>query len=91
MVNLKARPFYLSDEKIRWVEETLAGMSPDEKIGQLFINLTLRRDDATMHALIHAGRDAGRNLCAKPPIPDGEPYPHFDCRQLRSGRKWCGR
>ena len=40
MVNLKARPFYLSDEKIRWVEETLAGMSPDEKIGQLFINLT---------------------------------------------------
>ena len=53
MVNLKARPFYLSDEKIRWVEETLAGLSLDEKIGQLFINLTLRRDDATMHALIH--------------------------------------
>ncbi len=53
MVNLKARPFYLSDEKIRWVEETLAGLSLDEKIGQLFINLTLRRDDATMHTLIH--------------------------------------
>ncbi len=43
MVNLKAKPFYLSDEKIRWVEDTIASMTPDEKIGQLFINLTLNR------------------------------------------------
>lgn len=39
MVDLKAKPFYLNDEDIAWVEKTIAEMTPDEKIGQLFINL----------------------------------------------------
>lgn len=38
-VDLTKRPFYLSDEDVKWVEDTLAGMSLDEKIGQLFINM----------------------------------------------------
>ena len=46
MVDLKKRPFYLNDEQIRWVEETISSMTFDEKVGQLFINLTLRRDPA---------------------------------------------
>jgi len=36
MSNLKLKPFYLSDEDIKWVEDTLSGMSQDEKIAQLF-------------------------------------------------------
>ena len=36
MVDLKAKPFYLSDEQIQWVEDTIAGMTLDEKVGQLF-------------------------------------------------------
>ncbi len=40
MVNLKAKPFYLSDEQIKWVEDTIAGMTEDEKIGQLFTLMT---------------------------------------------------
>lgn len=44
MVDLKAKPFYLSDEDIRWVEETLAGMTVEEKIGQLFIMLDRKKD-----------------------------------------------
>lgn len=36
MINLKTAPFYLSGEDILWVEETLAGMSTEDKIGQLF-------------------------------------------------------
>lgn len=36
-VNLKAKPYYLSDEDIKWVEDTIAGMTTEEKIGQLFI------------------------------------------------------
>lgn len=36
MIDLKAKPFYLKDEDIHWVETTLAGLSEDEKIGQLF-------------------------------------------------------
>ncbi len=41
MVNLKIKPFNLSDEDIRWVEETKAAMSLDEKIGQLFCPIGL--------------------------------------------------
>ena len=31
MVDLKQKPFYLSDEDIRWVEETIASMTDEEK------------------------------------------------------------
>lgn len=40
MVNLKAKPFCLTDEQISWVEDTIAHMTKEEKIGQLFIHLT---------------------------------------------------
>lgn len=39
MVDLRAKPFYLNDAQIAWVEETCAAMTPDEKIGQLFVLL----------------------------------------------------
>ena len=39
MVDLKARPFFLSDEDIRWVEETLRSMTKEEKAGQVFCPL----------------------------------------------------
>ena len=39
MVDLKAKPFYLTDEQVAWVEKTMGEMSLDEKIGQLFILL----------------------------------------------------
>nr|WP_321291718.1 glycoside hydrolase family 3 N-terminal domain-containing protein [uncultured Trichococcus sp.] len=38
-VDLKSKPYYLSEEDIAWVENTIAGMTTKEKIGQLFINL----------------------------------------------------
>ena len=40
MVNLKAKPYCLSDEDIAWVENTIAGMTDEEKVGQLFWQLT---------------------------------------------------
>jgi len=51
MVDLKAKPFYLNDEQIKWVEDNIKGMSLDEKVGQLFINLTLRRDPQSLKKL----------------------------------------
>ena len=51
MVDLTKRPFYLTEEKIRWVEDTIRQMSFDEKVGQLFINLTLQRDPKTITEL----------------------------------------
>lgn len=39
MVDLRAKPFYLKDEDIAWVERSIESMTLEEKIGQLFINL----------------------------------------------------
>ena len=45
MINLKGNPFYLSDEDINWVNETLSKMTIKQKIGQLFF-LTAYGNDA---------------------------------------------
>ena len=39
MVNLREKPYYLNDEQIQWVEDTISGMTTEEKIGQLFVNM----------------------------------------------------
>ncbi|HCT92329.1 MAG TPA: beta-hexosaminidase [Lachnospiraceae bacterium] len=36
MIDLKANPFFLDEEQENWVHETLAAMSTEEKIGQMF-------------------------------------------------------
>ena len=36
MVDLRANPFFLDAEKEKWVKETLASLSVEEKIGQMF-------------------------------------------------------
>ena len=43
MVDLTKKPFYLSETDISWVEETIRSMSPEEKIGQLFIMLDRKK------------------------------------------------
>lgn len=40
MVDLKSRPYYLNEEDVAWVEQTIANMSDEEKVGQLFFQLT---------------------------------------------------
>ena len=48
MVNLKEKPFYLSDEAIQWVEKTIASMTPDEKAGQLFVQMRKSLDEGVI-------------------------------------------
>ena len=36
MIDLRANPFFLDDEGVRWVEETREGMTAEEKMQQLF-------------------------------------------------------
>ena len=43
-IDLKAKPFFLSDEQIAWVQETLAAMSLEEKVGQLFCPISYSSD-----------------------------------------------
>jgi len=52
MVNLKAKPYYLSDEDILWVNDTIAGMTAEEKVGQLFFQLTAGMDENYLRELM---------------------------------------
>jgi len=45
MVDLKAKPYNLSEEDIKWVEETIASLTDEEKVGQLFFQLTQSKDE----------------------------------------------
>lgn len=51
MVDLKAKPFYLTDDDIAWVQTTLAGMTEDEKIGQLFCLVAYGSDESYLKHL----------------------------------------
>ena len=44
-MDLKSKPFYLCDSDIKWVENTLSGMSEEEKIAQLFCLITYTDDE----------------------------------------------
>ena len=52
MVNLKAKPFYLSDEDIKWVNDTISAMTEEEKVGQLFFQLTAGVDEEYLKNLV---------------------------------------
>lgn len=52
MVDLKAIPYNLSDEDIAWVEETIHSMTDEEKVGQLFWQLTASQDEAYLQELM---------------------------------------
>lgn len=45
MVNLREKPYYLNDEQIKWVEDTIASMTIEEKIGQLFVNMVANEEE----------------------------------------------
>ncbi|WP_160673157.1 glycoside hydrolase family 3 N-terminal domain-containing protein [Clostridium sp. C8-1-8] len=45
MIDLKKKPFYLSDEDIKWVEDTINSMTIEEKIGQLFCPIGMSPDE----------------------------------------------
>ena len=52
MVNLKAKPYLLGEEDIKWVESTIAGMTDEEKVGQLFFQLTAGMDEGYLKNLV---------------------------------------
>ena len=66
MVDLKAKPYCLPDEDVRWVEETIAGMTPEEKVGQLFFQLTASQDENYLRELMEKYHLGG---CRYNPMP----------------------
>ena len=59
MFDYKAKPFYLKDEDIRWVEDTLASMTPEEKVGQLFCVTDMITDPDALRAFVEKYHPGG--------------------------------
>ena len=52
MVDLRVKPYYLNDEDIAWVENTIASMTDEEKVGQLFWQLTAGNSEEYLKELM---------------------------------------
>lgn len=56
MIDLKAKPFYLNDEQVKWVKDTLASMTLEEKAGQVFCPMGFASDeDSLRHTVCEIG------------------------------------
>ena len=68
MVNLKAKPYCLNDEDIQWVQSTIAGMTDEEKVGQLFFQLTASQEEAYLKELMEKYHLGGCRYNAMPGV-----------------------
>ncbi len=59
MVDLTAKPFNLDDEAVAWVRDTIAAMSDEEKIGQLFVNMGSSRSEEYLTGMVDNYHIAG--------------------------------
>jgi len=66
MVNLRAKPYCLSDADIAWVESTIASMTDEEKVGQLFFQLTASQEEAYLKDLMERFHLGGCRYNAMP-------------------------
>lgn len=53
LVDLTKKPYNLDQASIDWVEETIANMSVDEKIGQLFFNMGADRSEEYLTGVLN--------------------------------------
>ena len=66
MVDLKAKPYCLSDADAAWVKDTISKMSDEEKVGQLFFQLTASQDEEYLKELVEKYRIGGARYNAMP-------------------------
>ena len=52
---LRRKPFYLNDEQIRWVTDTLAGLNTEQKMRQMFCSIAYSDDPGYLDVQIKAG------------------------------------
>ena len=68
MVDLKAKPYLLADEDIKWVTDTIAPMTDEEKVGQLFFQLCAANTEDYLKELMekyHLGGCRYNNMPSK--------------------------
>lgn len=66
---LKQNPFFLDDEAINWVKQTLSRMNLDEKIGQVFCAEIRAGDEKTFFEIVHKHK-MGAVMCLPAPLND---------------------
>ena len=66
MVDLRAKPYNLSDADIAWVENTIASMTAEEKVGQLFWQLTAGTSEEYLQELMEKYHLGGCRYNAMP-------------------------
>ena len=80
MIDLKANPFFLKDEDIRWVNETLASMTTEEKAGQIFCPMGFSDDTGLLrHLLLDIGVGA---MMYRPGPAEGIQSTHRTIQQM---------
>lgn len=65
-IDLKAKPFFLGDDDIKWVEDTLDRMSLEEKIGQIFVLTGMSLDAAELAEIAETWKPGGYMFRAGP-------------------------
>ncbi|HFI0405567.1 TPA: glycoside hydrolase family 3 protein [Streptococcus suis] len=53
LVDLRKKPYNLDEEAISWIEETIAQMTLDEKIGHLFVNMGSQRTEEYLAGVLN--------------------------------------
>ncbi|OUL07670.1 beta-hexosaminidase [Sedimentibacter sp. SX930] len=59
MVRLTEKPFFLSDDQISWVENTISEMTVEEKIGQIFCPIAGNPDDQALTEFVQKYQPGG--------------------------------
>ena len=65
-IDLHVNPFYLTDEDIRWVEETKANMSTEENVGQLFCPIAPGPEEDALQEVLNTLHPGGMMFRALP-------------------------
>ena len=70
MIDLKGNPFYLSDEQVKWVRDTLSSLTEEEKIGQLFCPISYSADEGYLRGALlrHRTRQGRKRVNADDPL-----------------------
>lgn len=80
-VDLKKKPYYLSDIEISWIESTISSLSIEEKIRQLFFVLTSSKDETYLKDLTSSLKMGGVRYN---PMSASDVYNHNDILQTNS-------
>lgn len=59
MIDYKNKPFYLTDDDIKWVNETRDNMTTEEKLGQLFCLIAYDSDEALLEETLTKYKPGG--------------------------------